>query len=647
MCGLAGFVGFGGRQDLEAMTASVAHRGPDGSGYWHCLQTRVFLGHRRLSIIDLEGGAQPMWDAAEEIGIVYNGEIYNHVELRRELEALGHKFRTSHSDTEVLIHGYRQWRQDLPGRLNGMFAFAIFDRARRQIFLARDRFGEKPLYYYRQPGRLAFASELTALLQHEAIPREIDPRGVQKLFAWGFIPAPTTLYRHCRKLPNGSSLLYSLDGDALDERRYWKFAIEPDRSLGDADAPRLAEELRSLFAQAVKRRLMSDVPLGLFLSGGIDSGAVLAAATHVQPVDRIATFTVGFTEPSFDESRYALDLAAHFKVHNDLEILSLDQARDLLPEVLGRLDEPIGDASILPTYLLSRFTRRKVKVALSGDGGDELFAGYDPFKALTPARIYASLMPKGLHRGLRRLVDLLPVSTSNMSLDFKLRRSLSGLSWPEAYWNPVWLAPADPQAMREIFEAPLSAEELYQEALDAWGASKGDLVDKTLEFYTNFYLPDDILTKVDRASMMVSLESRAVFLDNDLVDFCRRLPNRFKLRNGTRKWLLKEAMREWLPAATLNRRKKGFGIPLAKWLRQWPGADRSGRAAVNGAGLKPQAVEKRWKRHTSGKSDERLLLFAGLAYRYHTERMVRPMGGGRALRLDLSNPRTNVADGVR
>ncbi len=624
MCGLAGFVGFGGRRDIEAMTSALAHRGPDGTGIWNCPKTNVFLGHLRLSIIDLAGGAQPMWDAAEEIGVVYNGEIYNHVELRRELEALGHKFKTSHSDTEVLIHGYRQWRQGLPERLNGMFAFAIFDRARRELFLARDRFGEKPLFIYRQPGRLAFASELSALLSHAEIPCTVNPSGVQKLFAWGFIPAPTTIYRNCRKIPAGSAVLYSLDDDALTERRYWKFAIDPDRSLGDADAPRLAEELRSLFTQAVKRRLMSDVPLGLFLSGGIDSGAVLAAATHVQPANQIATFTVGFTEPSFDESRHAVDLAAYFKVQNSLEILNLDQARGLLPEVLGRLDEPLGDASILPTYLLSRFTRRKVKVALSGDGGDELFAGYDPFKALTPARIYASLMPKGLHRGLRRLVDLLPVSHNNMSLDFKLRRSLNGLSWPEAYWNPIWLAPADPQTMREIFEEPLGAEELYEEALDAWAASKGDLVDKTLEFYTNFYLPDDILTKVDRASMMVSLELRAVFLDNDLVEFCRRLPNRFKLRNGTRKWLLKEAMRGWLPAATLDRPKKGFGIPLAKWLREWPESDSGAKPHVNGDGLKPRAIAERWKRHAGGDSDERLLLFTGLSYFYHTERVMRP-----------------------
>jgi asparagine synthase (glutamine-hydrolysing) len=615
MCGIAGFAGFGSAQDLEAMTAALSHRGPDGSGLWIAPDAPVFLGHRRLSIVDLEGGAQPMWDATGDVGVTYNGEIYNHLELRRELEAAGHRFRTSHSDTEVLIHGYREWGESLPKRLNGMFAFAIFDRVRRRLFLARDRFGEKPLYVYRRPGRLAFASELSSLLCHADIAPDLDPRALQKLFAWGFVPTPNALYRHCRKVPGGTSLIYSIADDTLLEHRYWKFRLEPDPSLTDHDVPRLAEELKALFAQAVKRRLMSDVPLGLFLSGGIDSGGTLAAAAQTLPADRILTFTIGFNEESYDESPYARELAEHFGVRHHEQLLDLDKARELLPSVLLRLDEPLGDASIVPTFLLSRFARQSVKVALAGDGGDELFAGYDPFKALTPALIYARLVPKGLHRGLRRLADLIPLSTRNMSFDFKLRRTLAGLSWPAAYWNPVWLAPADPQTIREIFETPLSADELYEEALDLWGGSSGDLLDKTLEFYTNFYLQDDILAKVDRASMMVSLESRAVFLDNDLVEFCRRLPGRFKLRHGRRKWLLKQALRDWLPAKTIGRRKKGFGIPLAKWLRQWPPP-----VTPDGDDLlfKTQNLQQRWSRHAQGHTDDRLLLFTWLAFISHS-----------------------------
>ena len=624
MCGIAGFTGFGSSTDLTAMMESLSHRGPDGEGQWIADDGSLFLGHRRLSIIDIEGGAQPMWDKAGEIGIVFNGEIYNHMELRCELEASGHRFRSSHSDTEVLIIGYRAWGEDLLLRLNGMFAFCIYDRLRRKLLLARDRFGEKPLYVYHQPGRLAFSSELTALGRHSGIDVEIDRRAIQKLFAWGFIPSPHSFYRNCRKLTPGSALAYDLSNDTLKQWRYWTFRLDPDEGLTDADAPRLAEELRHLFEQAVRRRLISDVPLGLFLSGGVDSGGVLAAAARLLPPERISTFTVGFTERSYDESAFAASLAHHFGVSHHEQILNMEVARLAMPDVLSRLDEPIADASIIPTYLLSRFARRSVTVALSGDGGDELFAGYDPFKALAPARLYSRLIPLGLHRGLRHLVDLLPCSTSNMSLDFKLRRSLAGLSWPEQYWNPVWLSPANPDIIADIFDEPLEAEDLYEEAISLWSASSGDLVDKTLEFYTTFYLSDDILAKVDRAAMMASLESRAVFLDNDLVNFCQHLPNRFKFRNGERKWLLKQAFQPWLPAETLNRRKKGFGIPLAKWLRQWP-VPTAGAGQICCGGMNHAALERRWKSHVSSRSDERMLLFAWLTVAHHAGHFAMPV----------------------
>jgi asparagine synthase (glutamine-hydrolysing) len=620
MCGIAGFVGLGDWTDLSAMTAALWHRGPDGDGFYCDPDSAVFLGHRRLAIVDIAGGAQPMWNEDGRVGVVYNGEIYNHLELRAELKRHGHRFRTDHCDTEVLVHGYEEWGEDLPLRLNGMFAFAIYDRRRRRLFLARDRFGEKPLYIHHRPELFAFASELSALPRHRNIPASIDPRAVQKFFAWGFVPAPNAFFRDCRKVPGGSALVYDIARDQVRERRYWRFALEPDPGLHDGMAPRLAEELRGLLTQAVNRRLMSDVPLGMFLSGGIDSGAVVAASCRTLPAEQISAFTIGFTEPTYDESTYARELAEQFGVSHFVEILELEAARELMPEVLRRLDEPVGDASILPTFLLSRFARQRVTVALSGDGGDELFAGYDPFDALTPARIYTQLMPRSLHRGVRRLAELLPRSDRNMSFDFKLRRALSGLSWPEAYWNPIWLSPADPQTIAEICDEPLSAEDLYAEALEVWSASSGSLIDKSLEFYTNFYLPDDILTKVDRAAMMVSLESRAVLLDNDLVEFCRRLPSVFKYRNGTRKWLLKQALAPWLPKETLARAKKGFGIPVGKWLRCLAEPSFGERPELRGYGLNTQVLRERWHRHVGGRSDDRLLLFASLAVAYHAER---------------------------
>jgi asparagine synthase (glutamine-hydrolysing) len=610
MCGIAGFFGRGDRADLAAMTTALAHRGPDGEGFHVDDAARVFLGHRRLAILDIAGGSQPMWNEDGTIAIIFNGEIYNHAELRRELQACGHVFASDHSDTEVLVHGYEQWGSDLPIRLNGMFAFAIWDARRRRLFLARDRFGEKPLYYAGFPGGFAFASELSALVLHPAVGATPDLRALQKFFAYGYLPGATALYAGTRKLPAGHHLTLDLAGGEPRVACYWRFRIDSDETLGQRPEAELVEELRALLRNAVGRRLISDVPLGLFLSGGLDSSSVLWAASQHRPAETIESFTIGFTEPSFDESDYAWQVARHFGTQHREQMLDLDTARDRVPALLGRLDEPLGDASLLPTHLLSEFTRRHVTVALSGDGGDELFAGYDPFKALTPARFYDRLMPRGLHRGLRRLVDLLPVSTANMGLDFKLKRSLMGLSYPSAVWNPVWMAPLEPGLMAEVFTAPLPLEELYEEAITLWeSGGAADPVDKTLEFFTSLYLTDDILTKTDRAAMMVSLESRAVFLDNDLVEFCRRLPHRWKYRRGTRKYLLKQAMAGLLPEGIIHRRKKGFGIPAAKWLRSIP--PMPPLPAV--AGIRTDAVAERWRSHRAGAADHRLFLWSWLS----------------------------------
>ncbi len=529
MCGIAGFVGPGDRDNLVAMTRALEHRGPDGEGFYEDSSARVFLGHRRLAVIDLVGGQQPMPNEDSTVLVVFNGEIYNHAELRKHLISRGHVFRTDHSDTEVLVHGYEEWGEQLPTRLNGMFAFAIYDKPRRRLFLARDRFGEKPLYYLVRPGLFAFASELTGILKHPRASRSLDIRSVQKFFAHGYLPAPNALFEHCRKLPGGCHLTYDTSSGTFSTQRYWRFHIEPDERLTEADDDRLASELRALLIQAVDRRLMADVPLGLFLSGGIDSASILAAVTQLRGSNSVRTFTIGFTQSSYDESNQARSIAQLLGSRHTDRLLDLDQARSLIPEVLERMDEPLGDASLIPTYLLSKFAQKSVTVALSGDGGDELFAGYDPFSALAPARIYERFVPSNLHMLLRRLVGVIPRSTANMSFDFKLRRTLMGLSHEQPLWNPIWLAPLEPRDLKEIFERPPPPEELFEEVLALWHSGQGkDLIDRTLEFYTNFYLQDDILMKVDRASMMNSLETRAIFLDNDLVEFCRRLPNRFR-----------------------------------------------------------------------------------------------------------------------
>jgi asparagine synthase (glutamine-hydrolysing) len=609
MCGICGFVGEGSRSDLSRMTAAMMHRGPDGEGAFVDNTGAVFLGHRRLAIVDISGGEQPMWNEDRKVGVVFNGEIYNHAELRDELTRRGHCFASDHSDTEVLVHGYEEWGEGLPLRINGMFAFAILDQRRRQLFLARDRFGEKPLYFCAKPGLFAFASELTALAQHPGVPRSIDPVSLQRFFAWGYLPAPHSMLERTAKLPGGHWLRFDLADYSMTIKSYWQFTIEPDTSLVDEKESALVDECAALLQQAAQRRLMSDVPLGIFLSGGLDSSSILASLAKVLPPGRLSTFTIGFDEPSFDESEPARVVAQQVgSVHHERK-LDLAKARELIPYVLERLDEPLGDASLLPTHLLSVFARQVVTVALSGDGGDELFAGYDPFLALDPAALYKWWMPNAGHALVRRLVDLLPISHANMSLDFKLRRTAIGLSQSAAMWLPVWMAPLDPKDIAEMFEAPMRVEDLYAEAIDQWEREPHlSPTDRALEFFTRFYLQDDILMKVDRAAMMTSLETRAVFLDNDLVEFCRRLPARFKLRGGQRKYLLKKVAKRLLPAEIVDRKKKGFGLPLAKWLREVPEVPPLGLVP----GTRVDYVREAFAAHRAGRADHRLLLWSWL-----------------------------------
>ncbi|MDD5200035.1 MAG: asparagine synthase (glutamine-hydrolyzing) [Terrimicrobiaceae bacterium] len=609
MCGIAGFVGRGNRTDLERMTTAIAHRGPDAEGHWIDAGRGVHLGHRRLSIIDLAGGAQPMWTADQRIGIIYNGEIYNHDGLREELKARGCVFQTDHSDTEVLLHAYLEWGDDFVHRLNGMWAFAIYDRDAGRLFLSRDRFGKKPLYWFHERGTFAFASELTALLAHPVCPRSVSATALRKFFAYALIPAPHSILERVWKLPAGHNLVFDLREEAPRLEKYWDFLLEPIEPAQKEDA--LADELLDLIDRAVTRRLMADVPLGIFLSGGIDSSLTAALAARHVPAGALRTFSIGFTEASFDELAWANRVAGLLGTNHQTEVLDLDKALEALPQIFEKLDEPQGDGSLLPTWLLSRFTRRHVAVALGGDGGDELFAGYDPFLALRKAEAYAKLMPKPLHLAIRLLAARLPVSHANLSLDFKIKRTLRGLSHPPALWNPVWLGALEAGEIADFLGGPQPVEELYSEAIELWESCPSrDVVDRTLQFYTKVYLPDGILAKVDRASMMNSLEVRAPLLDRDVADFARRLPHRFKLRRGATKYLLKRAAARVLPAEIVHRKKKGFGSPTGPWFR-------SGRLAP--AGTDP-FVRRRLAAHRAGRSDDRIFLWCQLMFEQWKER---------------------------
>ncbi len=606
MCGICGFVGQGDLQDLTRMSRAMTHRGPDAEGLWSDEKKAVYLGHRRLSIIDLAGGNQPMWTADGALGVVFNGEIYNHVDLRAALTDAGHRFSSDHSDTEVLLHGYREWGDGLPQRLNGMWAFAIYDRQKQEIFISRDRFGKKPLFYSLQNGTFAFASELSSLVKHPSIVTSINPMSLKKYFAYGYIPAPWSLYHKILKLPGGYNLLLSLPRMEVEITKYWDLAIEPFEKIPQNPESEWGEAIRDLLQRAVKRRLMSDVPLGIFLSGGIDSSSIAAFAVS-SAGDRIKSFSIGFEEPSFDESSYSRQVASFLGTDHVLEFLSLERSASLLDDIAGKLDEPMGDSSILPTFLLCREARRQVTVALGGDGADELFAGYDPFKALYWAELYGRLVPKPIHAAIRMVMARLPTSHRNMSLDFRIKRTLRGLSYPCRFWNAVWLGPLDPTDLAELFNEPVDLEEVYAEAIEHWeNCPQDNLTDKTLQFYTKLYLQDDILVKVDRASMMNSLEVRAPFLDIDLVDFVRRIPSDYKCRRGQSKYILKKALEPVLPGSILYRSKKGFGVPIGKWFQ-------NGNFAVDGTdgtGLINAAFTKRMiEEHRSSRHDHRAFLW--------------------------------------
>jgi asparagine synthase (glutamine-hydrolysing) len=605
MCGIAGFIGKAESPVLREMIDALAHRGPDGEGIWIDEENNVLLGHRRLSIIDLAAGSQPMTTLDDQLVVTFNGEIYNHAELRAILEKRGHRFKTDHSDTEVLLYGYREWGPAFLEKLNGMWAFALYDTARNEIFLARDRFGKKPLFYYLGEGTFAFASELTSLRRHPAVPRDIDSVALQKYFAYGFVPAPWSLLTGVRKLPAGHWMKVSTRTLASEIRQYWELEIDPFQTIPKNPERVWGEELVHRLDEAVQCRLQADVSVGVFLSGGIDSTTITTLAAKHHPL--IESFSIGFEEKSFDERTFARLGAKTAATRHHEEVLSPDTFLQWALATASKLDEVMGDNSILPMVLVSKLARQNVKVVLSGDGSDELFAGYDPFRALKPAQLYSAVGSGIIHQAIRSVVDRIPVSHTNMSLDFKLKRMLRGLSYPDRYWLPAWMGPLDPEEIGELFGKKLDPEELYSEAIAAWNhPSATNDVDRATQFYVRLYLQDDILVKTDRASMFHGLEARSPFLDINVVELARRIPASYKLRGGVSKYILKEAVRGLIPDTVINRPKKGFGSPIGKWFK-------AGALKLHGSGqlggLDWSWVDRRLKEHRAGKRDERGMLW--------------------------------------
>jgi asparagine synthase (glutamine-hydrolysing) len=636
MCGFAGLIDQGrvaaglapeDREALARMTRALAARGPDGEGM--VFSPGVGLGHRRLKVLDLSAaGAQPMTNAAGTIDLVHNGEIYNFAELRAELLASGHRFR-SRSDSEVLLAGYEQWGDAVLGRIQGMFAFAIWDRRRRRLLAARDRMGKKPFYFAALPRNaapplFAFGSECKALVHAPGFERRIDGAALGRYLAHEYVPPPHTIFAGLSKLDAGECLVLDLGADPRARpqiSRYWDLAFpDPHPALHPADA---AEALWTLLRRGVERRLVADVPVGVFLSGGLDSSAVAAAAVDLAGGDQIATFSIGFTDPSFDESAHARTVARHLGTRHHEEFLDARRMLDLLPDVAAFLDEPFADASIIPTALLARFARQHVTVALGGDGGDELFAGYPTFKADIVADWIFDRAPAALGGLLARMARLVPARDRYFSLDFRLQQFLRAGAQPGPVRHQRWLGSFLPEELPGLLQddwarAAVAQPPLAQVAALAERPGVREPADRLLDFYTRFYLANDLNVKVDRAAGAVGLEVRAPLLDADVVAFASTLPGRLRQHGMTSKYLLKRALRGRLPDSIIDRPKQGFGVPVARWLKQdlrgWMqdllAPERLRRQGI----FRPAAVGALIDDHLGGRRDRRKQLWTLLAF---------------------------------
>lgn len=614
MCGITGALWFDeasavSAATLDRMTDALVHRGPDDRGtYLEPLRADVgglvpgvALGFRRLSIIDLAGGHQPMTNEDGSVVMVFNGEIYNYRELRKRLEGSGHQFRTD-SDSETIIHLYEDLGIDCFEALNGMFAVAIWDGRRRQLVLARDRLGKKPLYYQANARQVLFGSELKALAACESFQREISPGAIDRFLTYQYVPHPQTIYQHAHKVPPGHVAVIR-DG-ALKVTKYWRIDWRHEVDIGEHEA---AQQLQELLHDSVRLRLRSDVPLGAFLSGGVDSSLIVALAQG--QLDRpLHSFSIGFSEADFDETAYARQVAAWMRTdHREFQVRP--DAVGVLDRLAWHYDEPFGDSSAIPTWYLCEMTRQHVTVALSGDGGDELFAGYERYRALWLSRWLDRAF--GLQSILGgRLVQSLPASTRQRSFVRRLQRFGAALNEPLArrYMNWLQIFPERMRAelYRSEFVEQLPDEDPFEFFEAAWTQTEGrDLVSQASLSDLMTYLPCDLMTKVDIASMAHGLECRQPFLDYRLVELAAALPSKLKFRGGKGKLLLRRAFDKLLPRQIWERRKMGFGVPLGVWFRgELRELTRSRLLSSDTrchAYFRTEAIERLVDEHTSGR----------------------------------------------
>lgn len=617
MCGIAGGVWRYGAQGIDSqilrrMTDAIRHRGPDDEGFYESAAQPpqnqsapgVALGFRRLSIIDLSTGHQPLGNEDDSIQIVFNGEIYNFVELRESLEKNGHRFRTN-TDTEAIVHLYEELGTQCFEKLNGMFALGIWDARRQRLVLARDRMGKKPLYYTVFDGQLYFASELKSLLQIPFLEREIDPEAIELYLTYQYIPHPHTIYKSIRKVEPGHCVVFER-GEARVEK-YWNIDWNLEVSIDFEEAK---ERVREIFSDAIRLRLRSDVPLGAFLSGGIDSSLVVALAQK-QLSQPIRTFSIGFTEADFDETKYAQIVANKVgTIHERFEVAP--DALNIIDQLSYQYDEPFSDSSAVPTWYLSQLTRKHVTVALSGDGGDELFSGYERYLALRMSQRINTFLPTKLISH-PQLLQYLPDSTAQRSFLRRARRFCEVLGQEPVVRYMNWVQIFGETARRELYNADFAARLPNKDPLDfirrCWAnAGSRDLISQAALGDQQSYIPGALMTKVDIASMAHSLEARQPLLDHRMVEWAATLPTKYKLRGKLGKYLLREAFKDELPPVIWNRPKMGFGVPIAKWfktsLRERTYEAILGKDARCHEYFRQDALQKLVDQHMSGKVNQ-------------------------------------------
>ena len=617
MCGITGISNHHGIGEAEAvihaMNDSLRHRGPDDDGFF--IDQNVALGHRRLAVISPETGHQPIFNEDGTVVAILNGEIYNHLELRHVLQKKGHRF-TTESDTEVLLHLYEEFGDQFVSLLQGMFAFAVYDRRRHRLLLARDRLGQKPLFYFVSHDTLVFASELSSLLVHPAMEKELDITAISDYLSLLYVPEPQTIYRHVRRLPPACTITFSIDNPQPVIQPYWQ--LDFSRKNLQISFPEAASKVRNLVENAVRKRMIADVPLGVFLSGGLDSAIIAAVAAQIRAPEACDAYTIGFADASYDERAAARATAAAISRlpnvnlhHHELEVAPADF--NLLRKLIHHFGQPFADASMLPTFLLSQFTRTGLTVALSGDGADEIFGGYERYIAMRMFHSMQRLPSLPLYM-FKAFAAILPDS-GERTFCGRLRRlsRLFAHTKENAYFS---LLNRCPTAVRHKLFGP-RLHDAVNNALPFAEIEKTltakDLTERCSELDIHTYMPGDVMTKVDITSMACALEVRSPFLDHELVEFAATLPWDFKLHGNDRKHILKAAFADLLPSEILNRRKRGFGIPLAAWLRTtW--RKQAEESLFEGPLISEGFIERKplteiWNAHQSRHSDYSYLLW--------------------------------------